>query len=237
MYKQLLSKLGVGLCSLGSKLKDASRDKRTVKNEIKSRGHGKFRKAVNVSEKNLKLGEGVKFSGAVDLLFSDNSEGSLVEVEDGVELKNLKIEVKGKDCYLKIGRKAKFAGHILLVGRDRKVVIGSETTAVNVYLMARDADINIGERCMFSRGIEIRSSDVHKIYPLGGGERVNYGKDVSIGNHVWIGAKVMVSKGVCIPDGCIIGACSFVNKSFDSENCIIAGVPGKVVKRDIEWVR
>ncbi|WP_156821652.1 acyltransferase [Halomonas smyrnensis] len=237
MFNKVVGRVGDFFFALGVSLKDRRSGVDKVKNKVEDGVGKKFRKAVNVSEENLKLGHGVKISGNVDILFSDSSQGSLVEVEDGVELKNLKIEVKGKDCHLKVGRNAKFAGHILLVGRGRKIAIGSESTAVNVYLMARDADITIGERCMFSRGIEIRSSDVHKIYPLGGGERINPGRDVSIGDHVWIGAKVMVSKGVYIPDGCVLGACSFVNKSFGDKNCVIAGSPAKVVKKDVEWER
>ena len=52
---------------------------------------------------------------------------------------------------------------------------------------------------------------------------------VIIGNNIWIGANVTLVKGAEIGDGCVIGACSLVNKKF-SENCVIGGVPAKIIK-------
>ncbi|WP_147408739.1 hypothetical protein [Kushneria sinocarnis] len=80
--------------------------------------------------------------------------------------------------------------------------------------MAREKDVTIGSDCMFSREIEIRSTDVNKIYEWDNDNRLNLPADVVIGDKVWIGARVFVSEGVFIPAECVIGACSFVNKSF-----------------------
>ncbi len=52
---------------------------------------------------------------------------------------------------------------------------------------------------------------------------------VSIGNNVWIGDKVTILKGVSIGDNVVIAANSVVNKDFPG-NCIIGGVPGKIIK-------
>lgn len=61
-------------------------------------------------------------------------------------------------------------------------------------------------------------------------ERKLYSKgEVVIGNNVWIGEDVTIFPGVTIGDNVIIGAKSLVNSSFDS-NCIIAGVPAKIIK-------
>ena len=52
---------------------------------------------------------------------------------------------------------------------------------------------------------------------------------IIIGNDVWIGANVTILKGAQIHDGCVIGACSCVTKSFD-ENSIVCGVPAKKIR-------
>lgn len=53
---------------------------------------------------------------------------------------------------------------------------------------------------------------------------------VSIGDNVWIGDNVVVLAGAHIGNGCIVGANAVVTKKFE-DNCIIAGVPAKVIKR------
>ena len=51
---------------------------------------------------------------------------------------------------------------------------------------------------------------------------------IHIGNDIWIGYHVTILKGVSIGDGCVLGACSLVTKSFD-KNLIIGGVPAKIL--------
>ena len=62
-------------------------------------------------------------------------------------------------------------------------------------------------------------------------------KDIGIviGNHVWIARRSMILKGVTIPDNSIISSYTLVNKRFVEQNTIIAGIPAKVVKRQINW--
>lgn len=53
---------------------------------------------------------------------------------------------------------------------------------------------------------------------------------ITIGNNVWLGAKVVVLPGVTIGDGVVIGAGSVVTKDIPPY-CIAAGVPAKVIKQ------
>lgn len=54
--------------------------------------------------------------------------------------------------------------------------------------------------------------------------------EVIIGNNVWIGDKVSILPGTHIGDNVIIGSNAVVTGNFPS-NCIIAGVPAKIIKR------
>lgn len=53
-------------------------------------------------------------------------------------------------------------------------------------------------------------------------------KGVIIGNNIWIGAKVTVLDGVKIGSGSVIAAGAVVVKDIP-DNCIVAGVPAKVI--------
>jgi acetyltransferase-like isoleucine patch superfamily enzyme len=56
-------------------------------------------------------------------------------------------------------------------------------------------------------------------------------RPVTIGDNVWIGARVVILGGVSLAKGTIVGAGSVVKHSVNEENCTIAGVPAKIVKR------
>lgn len=56
-------------------------------------------------------------------------------------------------------------------------------------------------------------------------------KDVSIGRNCWIGMNAVIMPGVILGDKTIVGAGSVVTHSFKEGNCIIAGVPAKIIKK------
>jgi acetyltransferase-like isoleucine patch superfamily enzyme len=74
-------------------------------------------------------------------------------------------------------------------------------------------------------------NDVHQINYIE--RKANKGKvksaPIVIEDDVWLGANVMVLKGVTIGARSIIGAGSVVTKSIPSD-CIAAGTPAKVIK-------
>ena len=57
---------------------------------------------------------------------------------------------------------------------------------------------------------------------------------MNIGNHVWIGENSMVLKGVTIGDGVVIAASSVVTRDIPPHS-LVAGIPAKVIRENIEW--
>ena len=55
-------------------------------------------------------------------------------------------------------------------------------------------------------------------------------KAPQIGDNVYIAPGVKIFGDIKIPSNTVIGANSVVNKSFDEENMLIAGIPAKVIK-------
>lgn len=68
------------------------------------------------------------------------------------------------------------------------------------------------------------SPETNEIYPSQ--------KPIVIGDNVWMGFRSIILKGSGIPNGCIVGANALVSGVFDNENCVIAGNPARIVKRD-----
>lgn len=89
---------------------------------------------------------------------------------------------------------------------------------------------------MFSYEVEVRTGDSHSIIDKHTKKRLNYAKNIEIGNHVWVGAHTKILKGVIIGDNSIVGLGSIVTKSVGS-SVIVAGMPAKTVREDISWLR
>jgi len=83
----------------------------------------------------------------------------------------------------------------------------------------------------------IRTADAHTIYSLETRQRINAAQDVTISAHVWIATGATIQKGVVIEENCIVGAGAMVLGGVYSANCIIAGVPARIVKTGIIWDR
>ena len=101
-------------------------------------------------------------------------------------------------------------------------------------LMHEPGKLTIGDNCLFAAEVDVTTSDMHSIIDVPTQERINYAKDIMIGNRVWIGQRSMVLKGAQIGDGSIIGAQSVVTNTIPS-NCVAAGNPAKLVRDNVTW--
>lgn len=117
--------------------------------------------------------------------------------------------------------------------KDRVYINAYPWAKVSFYVKD-SSTISIGSDCLFSNTIDIATTDWHRISDVKG-NILNPEKDVNIGDHVWLGRKIIVCKGVSIPDNSVIGAGSVVTKSFDETNVIIAGNPAEIKKRGVRW--
>lgn len=55
--------------------------------------------------------------------------------------------------------------------------------------------------------------------------------DIVIGNDCWLGANVVILKGVTIPDGCVVAAGAVVSKPLTEPYTIYGGIPAKPISK------
>ena len=113
----------------------------------------------------------------------------------------------------------------------------STTNKLQIFLLRGPGDITIGDDCMFASYDLIQLGDGHAMYSIKTNEIINNNKDIIVGNHVWVADNVTLLKGTKICDNCIVGTKSVVTKQFNQNNIVIAGVPAKNVKSEINWIR
>ncbi len=90
--------------------------------------------------------------------------------------------------------------------------------------------VTIGKGCAIARDVIIRDYDAHQF--LGTNHEIS--EEVSIGNHVWIGTRAIILKGVSIGDGAVVAAGAVVTKNVPAR-CLVAGVPARVIREQVEW--
>jgi len=111
------------------------------------------------------------------------------------------------------------------LGESARVIIGNNVGLSGVSINCR-SNINIGDNVIIGGGAAIWDTDFH---PIDSEERritPNKGKSspISIGNDVFIGARVIILKGVSIGDRSVISAGAVVNKLVPNDS-IVFGNP------------
>ena len=91
------------------------------------------------------------------------------------------------------------------------------------------AKVKIGDNCQFAPNVAIYTAG-HPIHPYSRNSLYEYGKEITIGDNVWIGGNTIVCPGVHIGDNVVIGAGSVVIKDIPSWS-VAVGNPCRVIRK------
>ena len=128
-------------------------------------------------------------------------------------------------------------GEFLLMGDDAAIRIGHHTTVESARFIAHGGtELEVGPDCMFAYDVEVRTSDSHSILDAGSGERINPDQSVHIGEHVWLGARSVVLKGVRIGEQSVIATGAIVSKDIGT-GVLAGGAPARQIKDGVTWDR
>ncbi|GAB6900706.1 acyltransferase [Kineosporia succinea] len=147
----------------------------------------------------------------------------------------IKVRDNAGPCALHIADGVKGTWNINVSG-GATVKIGAGSTCETALVVAQGTDVIIGEDCMFSFSVEIRTTDTHAIYDIDSGNRINPDKPILIGDHVWLGKQAIVLKGASIGSGSVAGARAIVSGKVPPLS-VVAGVPARVVRSNVVWTR
>lgn len=168
----------------------------------------------------------------------DNNQ---VTIGKSLSYQDLVLNVKGNEKTFEIAPSNKNINGLKFVsirGNNQRFSIGKNFSCGGLEVQMNDGDEEclIGDNCLFSWGIKIRTSDGHSVIDLQSGKPINYPRNVYIHDRVWIGEDVRVLKGAVIAEDSVVGSSSVVTKSFiNDKSVIIGGVPAKVLRTNIRW--
>jgi acetyltransferase-like isoleucine patch superfamily enzyme len=143
------------------------------------------------------------------------------------------------DSTISVGARSVFRGQMSL-GLGCEISIGDGLyCGAGAYLTtAEGASIRLGNDLLISDRFQARADDSHPIYDGVTGQRINPSRSITVGDHVWIGADVILMPGATVGSGSILGIRSMVTKSRPiPENCLAVGSPAEIQRRAVVWVR
>jgi len=158
-----------------------------------------------------------------------------VFIKKNTFLRGMRINFKGKNNEVVIGGRKPSA--IYCADRSCMVHIreDSQISGKTELAVMEGTKIEVGSDCLFSANITLRAGDSHSIVDSETGVRLNPSRDIIIGNHVWVGNTVIITKGTIIGDNSVVATGSVVTGKKYPANSAIGGNPAKVIKESISW--
>ncbi len=169
----------------------------------------------------------------ISIIGKDN----IINVEDGCHVANSSFYICGSNNKIVIKKGAFCNGVEFYIEDDGgEITVGSNTVlnAKSHFAVIEGSKIKIGSNCLFSSNIVFRTGDSHSVLDMNR-KRINPTKDIEIADNVWIGYDVKINKGVKVSENSIVGTGSILTKQFDEQNVMIAGVPAKIIKHNVNW--
>ena len=91
------------------------------------------------------------------------------------------------------------------------------------------AKVKIGDNCQMAPNVAIYTAG-HPLHPVSRNSSYEYGKEVTIGDNVWIGVNAVICPGVHIGNNVVIGAGSVVTKDIP-DWYVAAGNPCRLIRK------
>lgn len=166
------------------------------------------------------------------------SNHSSISIGNNVNFASNATIVCHNDSIISIGDKCDFGLDVLLKSIENGVLKIGKVCSVRSYFKCATqfgGAIEIGDDFLVSFNVAILNNDAHPIFDVVTSKQINCGvRTIKIGAHVWAGIKSTILSGAYIGAGTIIGANSVVTKRFPN-NCIIGGVPAKILRKNVAW--
>ena len=148
--------------------------------------------------------------------------GSGIEIENANIVSIGSLSNIGKDTWMRSA----------LSGLGNGITIGSGVDIGRRNFISCTSEIIIGDNCVFGPNVTVVDNN-HEYKDLSKAIKAQGSSNpvsISIGNDCWLGSNVVVLPGTNIGKHCVIAANCVVSGTVPNY-CVVAGIPGKVVKK------
>ncbi len=164
-------------------------------------------------------------------------DDNLIETGRYVELYGSRMQIVGAENAIRLGDHVRAHIGVDFHTSGALFEVGDHTTCVGMQAALHEPrTLRLGKDCQLAADIYLTVSDTHSIVDLETGARINGGRDVTIGDHVWLGYRTVFLKGASVGSGSVIGTCAVVTGVIP-ENCVAVGNPARVTRENVTWAR
>jgi acetyltransferase-like isoleucine patch superfamily enzyme len=172
--------------------------------------------------RNISIGRNVTIRGS-----SMISIGNNVMIDD-----NCVIDARGEGCRIEIEDDVLVSGGTVIRARNGRLRVGRGSSIGRNCLLGTDHRLEVGEEVLVGAYTYLCAGGLHR---FNGSELsvlcqgVDQSKGITVGDGVWLGARVTLLDGVTVGRGSVIGAHSLVNRDI-AEKMIAHGSPARVTR-------
>ncbi len=187
------------------------------------------------NEKITFIGDAPELANSSIFIHGDNN---ILVCEEDVRLVNSRIDFHQSNSILYLSSNAHNYQITLSLSKDSVCFIGKNNffNGTTVIVASEAKNVIIGNDCLFSYSVVLRTSDGHAIYSTDDRNRLNHAGSIFIGDHVWLGQNSFIFKGTQVHSGSIIGAGSVLSNKTVPSNVTFAGNPARMTKQNTFWI-
>lgn len=182
----------------------------------------------------MELNDALLYGVTIDI----DGRGNRLTIGRNTRIWGASIKLRGENLHCVIGEECRLR-EVRYVVEDRgsRLIVKDGSSGTGCTILAGEGGrVEVGRDCMMSVAADVRNTDGHSILDEITGERINPPADVILDDHVWVGLKVQVLKGVHVGGHSILAAGSVVIRDVPPHT-IVAGVPARTVRSGITWKR
>ena len=169
--------------------------------------------------------------------FDFAGKGNILYLEEGVKLGSVSVRFPGNNALIVL-RASRHRYQLHLDAWSSTLIYLGKDCYYNKQLSiicSEGCQVVVGDGCLFSFDIWIRTADPHLVYDVHTHQRINPSASVFVGDHVWVGQDAIILKGSRIGSGSIVGAKSVVAGKRIPSNESWAGNPARSLRQGIFW--
>lgn len=176
-------------------------------------------------QKRIFLGKKVRIKNKSNIEFGNNCT-----LEDYVKIDAYAKNVIHFGDNVKIGAYSIISSTSHFSNFGKGITIGNNSAVGEFSYFGAAGGIEIGDNVIMGQYISFHSENhLFENKSTSIREQGTISKGIVLGNNIWVGAKVTFLDGAEIDDNCVIAAGAVVKGHFP-KNCIIGGIPAKIIK-------